>query len=561
MVDDATAPGRQGREKVELDRGEGERPAGDVGPAALEVEAEPVGQPRGAVVGKVLGTPDCRASPGDPRDPGEELERPDRPADDVDRAGVEGGADRGLVADVGEDEQRRVAVPAEPADRLARGRVGERGVDDDHVGALLHEAGDGAVEAVRRDHLVAGRAEGAGDRADVRGMRRGDEDAEARRGGRDHRRLRSYAAGRSHAAGRSQAAGRSRGRALTRGRAALDAGAIARQGPPMRTTPSFGELLATGPIPLDGAMGSALIARGLPAGLPPEAWLLGAEGAAAVGAVHASHVAAGARIVLTATFGASPVRLADGPAAGRVADVCRAAAAIARAAVPSGVLVAGDIGPTGALLAPYGDLEPAAARAAFAEQASALAAAGVDLLWVETMADLAEARAAVEGAREAAPDLPVVATLTFERGRTLFGDRPEHAAAVLAELGVGRGRGELRDGLRGGPRGAAGPGGRARRGFRSWRRRTPGAPSRAPTARSATRRRRWTRRPTRGAPSTWARRWSAAAAGRPPSTSPRSRGRWPPAERRGASGRGPPARLPGIPGDPRAAYSAAASRR
>ncbi len=204
----------------------------------------------------------------------------------------------------------------------------------------------------------------------------------------------------------------------------------------MRTTPSLGELLATAPIPLDGAMGSALIARGLPAGLAPEAWLLGPEGAAAVGAVHASHVAAGARIVLTATFGASPVRLGDGPAAGRVVDVCRAAAAIARAAVPSGVLVAGDIGPTGALLAPYGDLEPAAARAAFAEQASALAAAGVDLLWVETMADLAEARAAVEGARDAAPDLPVVATLTFERGRTLFGDRPEQAAAVLAELGV-----------------------------------------------------------------------------------------------------------------------------
>ena len=199
----------------------------------------------------------------------------------------------------------------------------------------------------------------------------------------------------------------------------------------------FAHALAAGrPFPVDGAMGSALIALGLPAGMAPEAWLLTPQGAAAVGAVHAGHAAAGARIVLTATFGASPVRLADGPAAGRTADVCRAAVAIARAAVPPGVLVAGDLGPTGTLLAPYGDLEPAAARHAFAEQAAALAEAGVDLLWVETMADLAEARAAVEGARAAAPGVLVVATLTFERGRTLFGDRPEDAAAALAALGV-----------------------------------------------------------------------------------------------------------------------------
>jgi 5-methyltetrahydrofolate--homocysteine methyltransferase len=194
--------------------------------------------------------------------------------------------------------------------------------------------------------------------------------------------------------------------------------------------------LAAGPLVADGAMGSALIARGMPAGTSPEAWLLTPDGATAVAAVHAGHAAAGAGIVLAATFGANPVRLADGPAAGRTAEVCAAAVRIARGAVPAGVLVAGDLGPTGALLAPYGDLEPSAARAVFAETAAALAAAGVDLLWVETMADLAEARLAVEGAREAAPGLPVIATLTFERGRTLFGDRPEAAAAALAELGV-----------------------------------------------------------------------------------------------------------------------------
>jgi 5-methyltetrahydrofolate--homocysteine methyltransferase len=196
------------------------------------------------------------------------------------------------------------------------------------------------------------------------------------------------------------------------------------------------ELIARGPVPADGAMGTALISAGLPAGLAPEAWLLTEAGAAAVGTVQAAHVAAGARVLLSCTFGASPLRLADGPAAGRTADVCLAAVRVARGAAGPEVLVAGSIGPTGALLAPYGDLEPGAARDAFGTQAAGLAAAGVDLLWVETMADLAEARAAVEAALEAAPGIPVVATLTFERGRTLFGDRPEAAAAVLAELGV-----------------------------------------------------------------------------------------------------------------------------
>ena len=207
-----------------------------------------------------------------------------------------------------------------------------------------------------------------------------------------------------------------------------------------------------GPIAADGAMGSALIALGLPAGMAPEAWLLTPAGAAAVGAVHAGHAAAGARVVLTSTFGASRVRLADGPAAGRTADVCRAAVAIARAAVPPGVLVAGDLGPTGALLAPYGDLEPAAARDAFAEQAAALAAAGVDLLWVETMADLAEARAAVEGARSAAPGAagrrhPHLRARPDPLRRPTGGRRRGARGA-----GSRRGRRQLRVGLRGRPR-------------------------------------------------------------------------------------------------------------
>ncbi len=190
------------------------------------------------------------------------------------------------------------------------------------------------------------------------------------------------------------------------------------------------------PIVADGAMGTALFALGLPAGEPPEAWLLTDAGTAAVTTVHRGHVAAGARIVLASSFGANPLRLAGSPLAGRSDEVCRAAVAAARAAVGPGVIVAGSLGPTGGLLAPYGVLDPGAVRAAYAEEAAALVAAGVDLLWVETMMDLAEAVAAVDGAREAAPQVPVVATLVFSRGRTMFGNTPLEAATTLAEHGV-----------------------------------------------------------------------------------------------------------------------------
>ncbi len=190
------------------------------------------------------------------------------------------------------------------------------------------------------------------------------------------------------------------------------------------------------PLVADGAMGTALFAAGLPGGEAPEAWLLSETGAAAIGNVHRGHVDAGARLVLTSSFGANPLRLAGSPLEGRSDEVCRAAVAVARAAAGAGVIVAGSLGPTGGVLAPYGPLDPGAVRAAYAQEAAALAAAGVDLLWVETMMDLQEALAAVDGAREAAPDLPVVATMVFARGRTMFGDRPADAAAALAEHGV-----------------------------------------------------------------------------------------------------------------------------
>lgn len=144
------------------------------------------------------------------------------------------------------------------------------------------------------------------------------------------------------------------------------------------------------PTLLDGGMGTALIARGLPFGALPEEWLLAAPGE--IAAVHAAHAAAGARLLLTCTFSCAAPRLEARPGAAPVEGLCARAAALAREACP-GARVAGALGPTG-LSPPLGPGASAASLGArYARPLEALAAAGVDLLWLESQHDLAEARA------------------------------------------------------------------------------------------------------------------------------------------------------------------------
>lgn len=188
-------------------------------------------------------------------------------------------------------------------------------------------------------------------------------------------------------------------------------------------------------IVADGAMGTMLQAAGLPAGMPPEGWLL--ENPDPVCNVHRAYIEAGADLILTCTFGGTRARLARKGLAERVAEVNRRAVEIARQAAGSRAYVAGDIGPLGEFLAPLGKLTYAQAVEIFAEQAAALAGAGVDVLYVETMSDLNEARAAVEGAQQAASGIPIFATLSFDsHGRTNMGVRPEQAVETLLALGV-----------------------------------------------------------------------------------------------------------------------------
>lgn len=149
------------------------------------------------------------------------------------------------------------------------------------------------------------------------------------------------------------------------------------------------------PTLLDGAMGTALLARGLPPGALPEEWVLAQPDE--VARVHEEHAAAGARVLLTSTFNAAAPRLEARLDPARIDAACAQAARLARAAARGG-LVAGAVGPTG--LATRHRLPPAAELAArYARPLGALAAAGVDLLWIESQWELAEARAALAAAR------------------------------------------------------------------------------------------------------------------------------------------------------------------
>jgi homocysteine S-methyltransferase len=155
--------------------------------------------------------------------------------------------------------------------------------------------------------------------------------------------------------------------------------------------------------------------------------------------VHRAYIEAGAQVIQTNTFGANRYKLAEHGLAGQVAAINRAGVELARRAALASyreVWIAGDIGPLGVRLAPFGRVRPEEARQAFAEQAEALCQAGADLLILETFGDLNELVEAVAAARTACA-LPLVASMTYTRDdRTLLGDSPAAVARKLSEIGV-----------------------------------------------------------------------------------------------------------------------------
>lgn len=182
----------------------------------------------------------------------------------------------------------------------------------------------------------------------------------------------------------------------------------------------------------DGAMGTMLQEAGLPAGLEPELWNL--ERPEVVKQIHRQYLAAGADLVTANTFGANGVKLSGHP----VAELVAAGVRLAREAVDEvgHGWVGLDVGPTGRLLRPMGDLDFETAVNAYALEIRAGAAAGADFFFLETMSDLYEVKAAVLAAKENC-SLPIFVTLVLdERGRLLTGGDIPAAAALLEGLGV-----------------------------------------------------------------------------------------------------------------------------
>ncbi len=177
-----------------------------------------------------------------------------------------------------------------------------------------------------------------------------------------------------------------------------------------------------------------LMAAGLNPGTPPEVWNL--EHPEQVLALHRFYLDAGSQIILTNTFGGSSIKLARSGLGSSARDINIAAARLARQAATDKAYIAGDIGPTGELMSPMGSLTYDLAYDSFSEQASALAEGGVDAIWVETMSDLDEARAAVSAAVEST-HMPVFCSFSFTRkARTIMGVSPRQAAAELWPLGL-----------------------------------------------------------------------------------------------------------------------------
>ena len=203
-----------------------------------------------------------------------------------------------------------------------------------------------------------------------------------------------------------------------------------------RPTGRLGTLLGDGPVLADGGMGTLLQERGLDDGGSGELWNV--ERPELVRSAHEAYAKAGARVLTTNTFGGTRPRLASHGLEDRVHELNRAAAAIARSVADEyGALVAGDLGPTGELLAPLGTMDADQAVEMFSEQLAGLRDGGIDLVLVETMSDLGEVEAAVRAARSVVPELPVVATLSFDTNlRTMMGVRPGDAVRSLADLGV-----------------------------------------------------------------------------------------------------------------------------
>ena len=198
--------------------------------------------------------------------------------------------------------------------------------------------------------------------------------------------------------------------------------------------------LLSSPAPLlaDGAMGTLLHERGVTFDTCFDE--LNLTNPALVAQIHNDYIEAGAALILTNTFGANRYKLARHGLEAKVEEINAAGVELAKRVVAASfkkVLIAGDIGPLGIRLAPFGRVQPEEARLAYHHQAQSLLQAGADLLVIETQTDLFEVREAIQAAREISTEVPIIASMTFTRDdRTVLGDHPRKVARDLKSFGA-----------------------------------------------------------------------------------------------------------------------------
>lgn len=188
----------------------------------------------------------------------------------------------------------------------------------------------------------------------------------------------------------------------------------------------------------DGAMGTMLMEFGLKPGQPPES--LNLTRIEVLEEIARRYVEAGADIVQTNTFGASPLRLSSYSLEDKTEEINANAVLAAKKAVKDRAYICASCGPSGKLLKPYGDTEPEAVYGSFERQMKSLVSAGVDAISVETMTDLAEARLAIQAAKTVSPLTPIMAAMTFDLTAkgfyTVMGTSIKEAAQKLERAGA-----------------------------------------------------------------------------------------------------------------------------
>ena len=186
---------------------------------------------------------------------------------------------------------------------------------------------------------------------------------------------------------------------------------------------------------MDGAMGTMLQDKGLPADVAPE--LLNLTHPQWIREVHQAYVALGVDIIATNTFGANRIKLSHYSQDNKTEEINASAIALAREIARDKALVAASIGPTGKFVEPIGELSFDTVREVFKEQIAACIKAGAQLILIETFSDIKEVKAAIIAVREITERVPIICTLTFQDNlRTILGTGPEEACIILGSLDI-----------------------------------------------------------------------------------------------------------------------------